>query len=33
LLSSYCESRSHDWKKTSQDGVLFPHIAQTWLSE
>jgi hypothetical protein len=24
--------RNHDWKKTSLDGVLFPHTTQTCLS-
>jgi hypothetical protein len=33
LFSSYWEPINHDWKKTSLDGVLFPHTTQTWLSE
>jgi hypothetical protein len=32
LFSSYREKRNHDWKKTSLNGVLFPHTTQTCLS-
>jgi hypothetical protein len=33
LFSSYRERRNHDWKKTSLDGVFFPHTTQTCLSK